>query len=415
MECRRVAVSILVLVAATFVQAAAPTYASARESDRKVAIVDVRWNGRAQAFEVLHRFTPGSGRAGEAAGRVLRVTVVAGLHHLGPIEVPVEPTRGSQVVSVPWGRDGGTMAGRLDVVATSELVKPNGKPLGGPVTFNDTLTVRPPVTSGDEKILGSMSTEAPSGNTGGATSFKGGPGCSIQCITSGVAYAVGVGANIRVTTDTAASIFIDITGVGTSWSGPDPTTAFDATFPDLQANTTYEVLAYAGDSDGYVSSAHGEITTLRRFASVEFIGFELTAYDSDLDDDFFFDFQVDGEWQPDLREFYHEPALPATLPGVREVTIEGAPAGLPVAVRVVQDGDEDQVCESWDWDGAIGGGEEECVAWGTGETGIGGVLLDTYPDDATSWTGHSLSYVAPTADWYPIQFSAPLDIEVWYA
>jgi len=38
--------------------------------------------------------------------------------------------------------------------------------------------------------------------------FKGDPGCSIQCITSGIAYARGVGANLVVKTDTPAKIWI---------------------------------------------------------------------------------------------------------------------------------------------------------------------------------------------------------------
>jgi hypothetical protein len=108
-------------------------------------------------------------------------------------------------------------------------------------------------------------TGAPGGTNGAHTSIddlKGGPGCSIQCITSGVAYAHGVDAELVVTTDTPAHIWIMV------WNDDEHyivdsdvlVQSFSHLFDDLTPGTTYSAMATAVDAAGYVSDAVGSFT-----------------------------------------------------------------------------------------------------------------------------------------------------------
>jgi hypothetical protein len=94
--------------------------------------------------------------------------------------------------------------------------------------------------------------------------LKAGPGCSIQCITSGVAYAHGSDAELVVTTDTPARIWIMV------WNDDEHyivnsevlVQSFSHLFDDLTPGTTYSAMATAVDAAGYVSDAVGSFTTL---------------------------------------------------------------------------------------------------------------------------------------------------------
>lgn len=413
----------ILLVAGLVLAAAAPATAGHSSQRVQVAIEGITWNVEAQEFEVAHRASKQTATSGEAGGWAVRTTLVIGNgRRLGPVELPLreegrrsenggeEPSVAVTTVRLSWDRDGGTMTGPWDVSATSELLNRGRRTIGSPVNLFTTVTE-------DEKVVGHLSTEFRGGDAShsshsAADSFKGGPGCSIQCITSGIAYAVGVGAHLKVTTDTLARITITVEGFGSYDSGATLTQTWGKTFPDLEPDTTYKAWAFAIDSSGYVSSASGQFTTLRRFARVEFGGFSLTEYS--YNDGFSFYFRANGEWQPQLEEFHHQPALPATLPGVRAVEIADAPSPLNVAVRVFTEENNNEVCEAVDRYNTTDSGGNSCSAWNTGTAGI--LYIDTYPDDAVEWTGHSLSASAtPNNNWEPVQFNAPIEVEVWYA
>src|SRR5688572_6024588 len=92
-----------------------------------------------------------------------------------------------------------------------------------------------------------------------ADDFKAGPGCSIQCITSGVGYARGPKAKLVVKTDTEARIWIHVSGPDGYYrvenSGADEVMEFGVVFDDLEAGTTYEAWAVAKDKENYESEA----------------------------------------------------------------------------------------------------------------------------------------------------------------
>jgi hypothetical protein len=122
-----------------------------------------------------------------------------------------------------------------------------------------------------------------------ADDFKAGPGCSIQCITSGVAYARGPNAKLVVKTDTLARIWIHVEGPNGYYrvenSGADEVMEFGFVFDDLQAGTTYQAWAVAKDMENYESEAHGSFTTLERNVEIFYTGADLIerAFGSDAD------------------------------------------------------------------------------------------------------------------------------------
>jgi hypothetical protein len=103
--------------------------------------------------------------------------------------------------------------------------------------------------------------------------FKGGPGCSIQCITSGVAHARGVGANLVVKTDTPAKIWIIVwndDGYHKQVNSDAGETEYAHHFDDLEPDTFYYAMAAAEDGEGYTSHGYGDFTTLTRNVRVSF-------------------------------------------------------------------------------------------------------------------------------------------------
>lgn len=89
-------------------------------------------------------------------------------------------------------------------------------------------------------------------------------GCSVSCITSGVAYPAARDAALRVETNTPAKIWITV------WRGSDTwvqstvgsaETTFTAGFDDLLPNTTYQAMAVAQDAQGFADHRYGSFTT----------------------------------------------------------------------------------------------------------------------------------------------------------
>ncbi len=94
-------------------------------------------------------------------------------------------------------------------------------------------------------------------------------GCAVNCITSGLAYAVGVGAYLEVTTSVPAFIQIEILDVGLKF-GPPSAIVWGATWAHLESGTTYQAIARAHDAQGNMAVAVGEFTTLTRSARITF-------------------------------------------------------------------------------------------------------------------------------------------------
>lgn len=115
-------------------------------------------------------------------------------------------------------------------------------------------------------------TGRPSGYTHGAA-FSAGPGCRYQCITEGVAYPRGFGAELVVATSVPARIFLsiaaDTTGDG-NYDFADSTnsfgrvTDFSWALDHLEPGQEYLVMAAATDEYDDTSYAWGRFTTLSR-------------------------------------------------------------------------------------------------------------------------------------------------------
>ncbi|MEM8619081.1 MAG: hypothetical protein AAGF73_05125 [Actinomycetota bacterium] len=107
-----------------------------------------------------------------------------------------------------------------------------------------------------------------------ADDYKAGPGCSVSCITSGVAYQHGPDARLKVTTDTDAMIWIlvwDNDGYyRTVDSGNYGSKEFEFVFDDVDLDSTYYAMAVAEDINGYSDHADGEFTTGERHVEIEF-------------------------------------------------------------------------------------------------------------------------------------------------
>lgn len=106
--------------------------------------------------------------------------------------------------------------------------------------------------------------------------LKGGPGCSIQCIMSGRAYAYLTGARLVVETDTQADIELTVTIPGNdelSWYASGNTGAdleFSHVFDGLMGGITYEATVVATDGEGYSSTASGTFKTLVRNVEITY-------------------------------------------------------------------------------------------------------------------------------------------------
>ena len=266
-------------------------------------------------------------------------------------------------------------------------------------------------------------------------------GCSVQCITGGNAYPVGVGAYLEVTTAVPAFIQIEILDVGLRF-GPPSAKVFGHTWPHLEPGTSYEAVARAHDAQGNMAVAAGEFTTRQRQATVTF---EPTVFwFGNLPG---FDPFPDHLWQLNAMAY---------LDGELEASAAGEPAlnddilptaaalGLTIETGVV-DPSEIEVayvgvydcvagCEEvsfWDlFVAAIFGtvppqaippkvehanGVGETLFWGTVANGI---QLDGYPDDATYWVGHEFTF--PLSTFFgdevgpPVYLTVDVTVEVSY-
>lgn len=129
-----------------------------------------------------------------------------------------------------------------------------------------------------------------------------GTGCAATCITSGVAHANGPGADLEVTTNTSARIWIVVWNDLGSYmeDSGSKVTSFSATFDELEPDTFYYAMAVAEDANGYTDHAYGSFTTLERQIKVSFDTGELISVpDGTLTQGIDVEIWLNGQYQPD--------------------------------------------------------------------------------------------------------------------
>lgn len=263
------------------------------------------------------------------------------------------------------------------------------------------------------------------GGIGGADDFKGGPGCSIQCITSGVAYARGIGAELVVKTDTAARIWIYVwtdDGYHRVVDSGEPVQSFAELFDDLEQATSYYAMAAAEDAAGYTSYRWGTFQTLERNveitlspAQIHVAPFDEPPYNSD---EFGVYVWLEGDWLPGSDG-------PSEMDGdgtldleVDPIVIDGAGRYVDLAVELAQFDPVDDVCEYHGLPFSDpSSGEWGCDVWTFATFDGGDGDLDDRPASATSWTEHTLqrTLVVPGGhDDVPLDFTVPVTLHVTY-
>jgi hypothetical protein len=293
-------------------------------------------------------------------------------------------------------------------IATSDFgLKSSARPLGGAPT-------------GLVGIGGQADGPAPLG----PTDKKAGVGCSIQCITSGKAYARGVTSLLRVKTDTPATILIEVWNDNTYFSAESEpgVMQFEHHFATLLPDTTYQARATAVDSDGYESQGEGEFETLNR--NVRITVPEAYVTESAFDQSDFYKFiWAEGEWIE-----AHE-AGPLDLNGNlldwgdNVILITDAPRLLEFAVQLAESNTEDdpqEVLALPDEDGPQNW-------WSSGQVWAYATLhdsdLDARPANATSWVEHTIyafltmgedGGALPGGYGSQLEFHVPVVLEVFY-
>jgi hypothetical protein len=259
------------------------------------------------------------------------------------------------------------------------------------------------------------------GGIGGPDDFKAGVGCSIQCITSGVAYGRGPDALLVVKTDTLARIWIHVTGPNgyerVMNSGADEVMEFKAFFDDLEAGTTYQAWAEAKDTQNYESEAHGKFTTLERNVEISYAFADLIerAYGSDAKFDM--DVWLDGSFDEDL-DAYNMVAEGYTLGlGINSIQLDDVGQYLDFAIQLYEAPD---YCNNVGNIDEVYFGPGSCSFLSFAELLEGDNDLDARPADADSWTEWTLhpTMERPAALWPPyddeLLFTVDVTLHVTY-
>ena len=261
------------------------------------------------------------------------------------------------------------------------------------------------------------------GGLGGPTDLAVAPSCSHQCITEGVAYARGFGAELVVEAELPVRFFLtavaDPDGDGdyqvshADWS-PFGVTSHSWSLDHLLPGQTYHVMVSATDDDGHTAYAWGEFTTLSQRTVYVELG---TA------DVFGGPGGVDSTTSMLGLNGTHVDASPG-LQGI--LLFHDLPRHLDVDYWMVRSWDDD-ICESWvlDYRAPHGGIGDACVAWSS--AAVDDVDLDLVPGDAAHWTETDveLSLHPPTGegealppgygDPYYFSFEVPVTLHVTYS
>jgi hypothetical protein len=252
-----------------------------------------------------------------------------------------------------------------------------------------------------------------------ADDYKAAPGCQIQCITSGIAYARGVDAELVVKTDTAARIWVTV------WnndgynrmieSGPgSEVMQFAAYFDDLDPHTFYYAEAAAMDGQGYIAGADGSFETLTRNVEVSFNSASLidTPFGNDA---FTFGVWANGEWLETTAQGPFEPSGNVLGLGFNSYDLKDVPDLLSFAVLLAQRDASEDFCQAFDFPTSPSNGQQSCDVWSTAKNPGALNVLDHRPVGATSWTEHDLQWELILADdHFGLDFTVDINLHVYY-
>lgn len=269
---------------------------------------------------------------------------------------------------------------------------------------------------GDEVALGSFVAPArtAAGRHGAADSFKGGPGCSIQCITSGVAYGRGPDARLVVTTDSPAQITIVVSRNGyVSQQTSDPgVTIFEADFNDLEADTHYTGFVSAVDGSGQIANRSGSFTTLQRNVQAH-LAQALVTDRPYGNEPFAQEVWFEGEV---VSESYGERVDDdgVLLLGLISAGAEDTDRYLELQLELAQYNGTDDLCEVHEDDEGPEFGQFHCDYTAYAEFDGGSLDLDDRPWDAGYWNSYEIDadLVLATDYYSPLVFTVPLTVDV---
>lgn len=241
----------------------------------------------------------------------------------------------------------------------------------------------------------------PIGPTGGPGAIVSNEGCAVQCITSGVAFAVGTGAHLRVTTSTPTTMRITVFGAAGVVTSPGAAVQWGHTWPDLHHDTIYTALVRAEDANGNVSFASGDFHTLSRYARMEMTAISIQAVSP-----------------------YEHPHLFWWIDGDQH-TVAGGDIVAPLTLWEPL-GTAPETVEL-EFQAALHDHQANCNAFDPC-SGLYGVIvgesfeLDAYPDDAVYWTSHQItvSFIPPCTppsfcdEPLPLVYVADVVLSVWY-
>jgi hypothetical protein len=288
-------------------------------------------------------------------------------------------------------------------------------PGDAPASVRDLAASGAGVTIGGGFTVPGGSTGGPAGH-GGPSDLKGGPGCSVACITNAVAYAKGTTATLVVDTDTPAHIWVFVWDEAGNLHGGDNegalATSFIHAFGGLEPGTTYQAAAFAFDADGHGDQRYGSFTTRHRVIRVTFAPVPVSdhPYAGPLRAHYW----VDGAWHHDLLQ--ERPASDPVFPS-RQLVLEDVGASTSVMVQVVDRGGKKQGFDSCGTAEAPAdpnwSGHEECAAWSNAPNFF--VHLGGAPNSATAAAPHVLPPVNLYGAGPTVWFQTQVLVEVWYA
>jgi len=273
------------------------------------------------------------------------------------------------------------------------------------------------------------STAADGTGAGAMDDYKAGPGCMVQCITHGVAYARGVNSELRVWTDAPAQIHIWVgseDGTYTKFFTSEPGKKYmSAFFDDLDPHTTYLAMATATDGEGYMSQASGDFTTLTRNVTLSFNSGHLESAPHGNNP---MGWVAWGNSKPEINTPWSWPAAANNgyltgltdlaiddgdqmLFGFQSFELEDVDRFLGFSVLVVQF--KNAPCAWALPEQAYAWGSDTCATWASADFGPE-ADLDARPQDATSWTEHTHQLIAEVPGALDLRFEVPVTMHVTY-
>lgn len=243
------------------------------------------------------------------------------------------------------------------------------------------------------EATGDLASRAPGAAAGpvGATDLNAGLGCSVQCITSGVAYARGVGAELVVKTVTPARIWILVwndDGYVSLVDSGSKTREFGHHFDDLEAGTQYYALASAEDALG-VAQADGTFETLSRHVEIHMDAAVLSEHAFD-NSTFTKDVWVEGGWLEGHSAYSLLDYRGVLGWEADEIFMADVDQHLDLAVQLEEHDEDPDLCQGTVLPAAPSFGGVLCNYWAFASLDDGDADLDARPSDATSWTEHTL-------------------------